>query len=61
MVGMATIVFEGPDGRRKRQLDDADLQYREDHWQVTLGDDDYLYIPRERTYSVRMNDPHYAE
>ncbi|WP_255196095.1 hypothetical protein [Halorarius litoreus] len=56
---MATIIFDTPDGTRERDVDDEDLNYREDHWQVTLGDDDYLYIPLDRVYSVRMHDPHH--
>lgn len=55
---MATIVFDGPDGTREREVADDDLYYRENHWQVMLGDDDYLYIPVDRVYSVRMHDPH---
>lgn len=57
-VGMATIVYDGPDEMARREVDDDELHYREGHWQITLGDDDFLYIPRDRVYSVRMHDPH---
>jgi hypothetical protein len=58
---MASIVYEGADGRQRRELEDDDLHYREEHWQVSLGEGEFLYIPRDRVYRVRMHDPHLFE
>lgn len=55
---VAEIVYEGPDGTVSEQIDDDRLSYREQHWQLAHGDDEYTYIPRERVYSVGMRDPH---
>jgi hypothetical protein len=55
---MATIVYEGMDGTTTEEVADESLNYREDHWQIDHGKDDYTYIPRERVYTVKMTDPH---
>ncbi|WP_435334271.1 hypothetical protein [Haloarchaeobius sp. TZWWS8] len=55
---MATIVYQGTDDVVSTDVDDDDLHYREDHWQIHHGDDQYTYIPRERVYTVKMTDPH---
>lgn len=55
---MATVVYQGDDGTISEEVDDDDLNYREEHWQVHHGDEEYAYIPRERVYSVTMTDPH---
>ncbi|MFD1512833.1 hypothetical protein [Halomarina rubra] len=56
---MATIVYQGVEGTVSEEVDDDQLNYREDHWQVHHGDDEYTYIPRERVHLVTMNDPHF--
>ncbi|WP_435361803.1 hypothetical protein [Haloarchaeobius sp. DFWS5] len=55
---MATIVYQGVDEIVTEEIDDEKLKYREDHWQIHHGDDEYTYIPRERVYTVKMTDPH---
>ncbi len=55
---MATIVYQGPDDTVSEDVDDEDLNYREDHWQIHHGDDEYTYLPRDRVYTVKMTDPH---
>jgi hypothetical protein len=55
---MATIVYGGVDGPVTEEVDDEYLNYREEHWQIDHGDDEYTYIPRERVYTVKMTDPH---
>ena len=56
---MATIVYRGVDDTISEDIDDEQLNYREDHWQIHHGDDEFTYIPRERVYTVQMNDPHF--
>jgi len=56
---MATIVYEGVDDIESRETDDEKLNYREGHWQIHHGGDEYTYIPRERVFSVKMTDPHF--
>jgi hypothetical protein len=58
---MATIVYQGVDDTVSEEIDDERLNYREDHWQVHHGDDEYTYIPRERVYTVKMTDPHFID
>lgn len=55
---MATIVYQGADDTVSEDVDDENLHYREDHWQIHRGDDEYTYLPRERVYTVNMTDPH---
>ncbi|MCT9095598.1 hypothetical protein [Haloarchaeobius sp. HME9146] len=55
---MATIVYQGADEMVTEHVDDEDLNYREDHWQIHQGNDNYVYVPRERVYTVTMTDPH---
>lgn len=56
---MATIVHQGADDTVSEEIDDEKPNYREDHWQIHHGDDEYAYIPRERVYTVKMTDPHF--
>ncbi len=58
---MATIVYQGVDEPVSEEIDDEKLNYRENHWQIHHGDDEYTYIPRERVYTVKMMDPHFIE
>lgn len=55
---MATITYRGVDGTVSEEIDDEKLNYREDHWQIHHGDDEYTYIPRDCVYTVTMTDPH---
>lgn len=58
---MATIVYEGVDELVSEEIEDGKLHYREDHWQIHHGDDEYTYIPREHVRTVKMTDPHFTE
>jgi hypothetical protein len=42
---MATIVYQGVDETVSEEIDDEKLNYRENHWQIHHGDDEYTYIP----------------
>ncbi len=57
---MAQLVYQNEEGTVSMEVDDEDLNYREEHWQISHGDDEYTYIPRERVYTVKMTDPHSA-
>jgi hypothetical protein len=55
---MARIVYQGVDDTVSEAIDNEKLRYREDHWQIHHGNDEYTYLPRERVYAVEMTDLH---
>lgn len=57
---MAKIVYQGRDETVSEAIDDEQLNYREEHWQIHHGDDEYTYIPRDRVVMVEMTDPHFV-
>lgn len=58
---MAKIVYQGREWEDlvSKEVDDEQLNYEKDHWQIHHGGDEYTYIPRERVFSVKMTDPHF--